>query len=67
MDWKVDYGFVCSARSRKGFGAVKAGRFDLALKALGGVWSACGVLWAVAAGVRQMGGSVGIICLLPAA
>ena len=28
-----------------GFWAVKAGRFDLVLRALGGVWSACGVLW----------------------
>ena len=25
-----------------GFWAVKAGRFDLALRAVGGVWSACG-------------------------
>jgi len=62
----------------QGSGAVNAGRFDLALKALGGVWSACVGLVEVLSGlcgglvggggrVRQMGGSVGIICLLPAA
>ncbi len=28
-----------------GFWAVKAGRFDLALRVVGGVWSACWVWW----------------------
>ena len=47
LDWKVDYVFGCSAPFRWGFGAVKAGGVDLALRAMGGVWSACGVWWGV--------------------
>ena len=39
-----------------GFGAVKAGAVDLVLRALGGVWSACGVSWGL---VRSLWGSCG--------
>ena len=52
-----------------GFWAVKAGRFDLVLRALGGVWSACGVLWGLVAvsweGVEEYfsyGAGAGIFC-----
>ena len=53
LDWKVDYGFGCSARFRWGFGAVKARGVELAVRAVGGVWSACegfgGVVWGLMA------------------
>ncbi len=32
-----------------GFWALKAGRFDLVLRALGSVWSACGASWGLVA------------------
>ena len=42
--WIIDLGALPLSG---GFGAVKAGRFDLALRALGGVVSSCGEWWGV--------------------
>ena len=51
------------------FWAVKAGGVDLALRATGGVWSACGAWWGLMAvlwaGAEECGGygaGAGIIC-----
>ena len=49
LDWKVDYSFGCSACSRQGSGAVRGG-VGLVLRAMGGVWSGCGVWWGLVGG-----------------
>ena len=52
------------------FWAVKAGSFDLALRAASGdgvTVGSCGVLWAGAEECGSYGAGAGILCLLPAA
>ena len=55
--WIIDLGALPLSA---GFGAVREGRFDLALRAQGSVWSVCGAWWGLMAvlwaGAEECGG-----------